>query len=58
VRIHSAGGGGSVEQTNASAALSAAGNRNSTCQGASQGSGGAPRCVKKARKPVHAMKVD
>jgi hypothetical protein len=58
VRIHSAGGGGSVEQTNASAALSAAGNRNSTCQRASQGSGGAPRCVRKVRKPVHAMKVD
>jgi hypothetical protein len=58
VRIHSAGGGGSVEQTNASAALSAAGNRNSTCQRANQGSGGAPRCVKKARKPVHAMRVD
>jgi trimeric autotransporter adhesin len=58
VRLYSPGGGGSLYQTNASVALSAAGNRNSTCQRASQGSGGAPRCVKKARKPVHAMKVD
>jgi hypothetical protein len=58
VRIHSAGGGGSVEQINASAALSAAGNRNATCQTARQGSGGAPRCGKKARKPVHVKKVD
>jgi hypothetical protein len=58
VRIHSTGGSGSVEQTNASAALSAAGNRNSTCQRAGQGSGGAPKCAKKARKPVHVKKVD
>jgi hypothetical protein len=58
VRIHSAGGGGSVWQLNASAALSAAGNRNATCQRALQGSGGAPRCEKKARKPVHMKKVD
>jgi hypothetical protein len=58
VRFHSAGGGGSVEQSNASKALSAAGNRNATCQRAGQGSGGAPRCVKKARKPVHVKKVD
>ena len=40
VRIHSTGGGGSVLQANASLALSAAGNRNSTCQVARQGSGG------------------
>jgi trimeric autotransporter adhesin len=52
VRLHSWGGGGSVEQSNASKALSAAGNRNSTCQRASQGSGGVPRCAKKERKPV------
>jgi trimeric autotransporter adhesin len=58
VRIHSAGGGGSVWQLNASAALSAAGNRNATCQRALQGSGGAPRCEKKARQPVHMKKVD
>jgi hypothetical protein len=58
VRIHSAGGGGSVWQLNASAALSAAGNRNATCQTARQGSGGAPRCEKKVRKPVHGKKVD
>jgi hypothetical protein len=58
VRIKSDGGGGKLEQTNASAALSAAGNRNSTCQRALQGSGGAPRCAKKARKPVPMKKVD
>jgi hypothetical protein len=58
VRIHSAGGGGSVEQSNASTALSAAGNRNATCQRASQGSGGVPKCERKVRKPVHVKKVD
>src|SRR6266536_3034998 len=52
VRIHSKGGGGSVEQSNASSAASAAGNRNRTCQRAQQGSLEAPLCVKKARKPV------
>jgi hypothetical protein len=58
VREHSAGGGGSVLQANASLALSAAGNRNSTCQIAAQGSGGAPLCERITREPVHAMKVD
>jgi hypothetical protein len=58
VRIHSTGGGGSVAQINASAALSAARNRNATCQRARQGSGGAPRCEKKVRKPVHMKQVD
>jgi hypothetical protein len=58
VREYSAGGGGSDLQTNASLALSAAGNRNSTCQVAAQGSGGAPLCERIARAPVHAMKVD
>ena len=58
VRIHSAGGGGSVTQINASSALSAAGNRNSTCQRARQGSGGVRGCEKKVRKPVHVKKVD
>jgi hypothetical protein len=58
VRIKSDGGGGSVEQINASAALSAAGNRNSTCQRALQGSGMGSKCAKKARKPVHMKQVD
>jgi hypothetical protein len=58
VREYSAGGGGSVLQANASLALSAAGNRNSTCQVASQGSGGLRGCLKEKREPVHAMKVD
>jgi hypothetical protein len=58
VRLHSQGGGGSVLQANASLALSAAGNRNSTCQVATQGSGGLLGCLKEAREPVHAMKVD
>jgi trimeric autotransporter adhesin len=58
VRIHSTGGGGSVAQINASAALSAAGNRNATCQTARQGSGGVRGCEKKVRKPVHVKKVD
>jgi hypothetical protein len=57
VREHSMGGGGSVLQANASLALSAAGNRNSTCQVATQGSGGL-ECLKEEREPVHAMKVD
>ena len=58
VRIHSSGGGGSVEQSNASKALSAAGNKNRTCQTALQGSGLIPGCLKMERKPVHAKKVD
>jgi hypothetical protein len=58
VRLYSGGGGGSVEQSNASKALSAAGNRNSTCQRASQGSHGVPKCEKKVRKPVPMRKVD
>jgi hypothetical protein len=58
VREHSMGGGGSVLQANASLALSAAGNRNSTCQVATQGSGGLRGCLKEEREPVHAMKVD
>jgi hypothetical protein len=58
VREHSYGGGGSIEQIHASAALSAAGNRNATCQRALQGSGKGSRCVKKARKPVPMKKVD
>ena len=58
VRLHSKGGGGSVLQANASLALSAAGNRNSTCQVAGQGSGGLrTECIEK-REPVHGMKVD
>jgi hypothetical protein len=57
VRQYSPGGGGSVLQANASLALSAAGNRNSTCQVATQGSGGL-RCLREEREPVHAMKVD
>ena len=52
--MHSTGGGGSVLQANASLALSAAGNRNSTCQVASQGSGGLPGCLREVREPVHA----
>jgi hypothetical protein len=58
VRLHSAGGGGSVEQSNDSTALSAAGNKNRTCQRALQGSGLLLGCEKKVRKPVHAKKVD
>ena len=58
VREYSTGGGGSVLQANASLALSAAGNRNSTCQVATQGSGGVLGCLKEEREPVHAMKVD
>jgi hypothetical protein len=59
VRQYSPGGGGSVLQANASLALSAAGNRNSTCQVATQGSGGLTReCLREKREPVHAMKVD
>ena len=58
VREHSMGGGGSVLQANASLALSVAGNRNSTCQVASQGSGGLYGCLREVREPVHAMKVD
>jgi hypothetical protein len=58
VRQYSPGGGGSVLQANASLALSAAGNRNSTCQVAVQGSGGVPLCERIVREPVHAMKVD
>jgi hypothetical protein len=58
VRIKSDGGGGSVEQINASAALSAAGNRNATCQRALQGPGMGSKCAKKARKPVHMKQVD
>jgi hypothetical protein len=58
VRIKSDGGGGSVEQINASAALSAAGNRNATCQRALQGYGMGSKCVKKARKPVPMKQVD
>jgi hypothetical protein len=58
VRQYSPGGGGSVLQANASLALSAAGNRNSTCQVAAQGSGGVPLCERIVREPVHAMKVD
>jgi hypothetical protein len=58
VREHSNGGGGSVEQINASAALSAAGNRNATCQRALQGSGMGSKCAKKARKPVPMKQVD
>jgi hypothetical protein len=58
VRIHSWGGGGSLEQSNASSAASAAGNRNETCQLAQQGSLMAPWCVKKERKPVVVTKDD
>jgi hypothetical protein len=56
VRLYSWGGGGSVDQSNASAALSAAGNRNSTCQRAFQGSD--PKCVKDMRKPEDMKRVD
>jgi hypothetical protein len=56
VRLYSKGGGGSVDQSNASAALSVAGNRNSTCQLAFQGSD--PRCEKKVREPVDMKQVD
>jgi hypothetical protein len=58
VREYSPGGGGSVLQANASLALSAAGNRNSTCQVAGQGFGGLLLGCIEAREPVHAMKVD
>jgi hypothetical protein len=58
VRQYSPGGGGSVLQANASLALSAAHNRNSTCQIAAQDSGGVPLCERITREPVHAMKVD
>ncbi len=58
VRLYSWGGGGSVDQSNASTALSAAGNRNSTCQRASQGSGGVPKCERKTREPVDMKQVD
>ena len=58
VRLHSQGGGGSVLQVNDSSALSAAGNKNRTCQRALQGSGGVPKCGKKERKPVHIKQVD
>ena len=58
MRIHSTGGGGSVNQSNASKALSAAGNKNRTCQTALQGWGLIPGCLKKERKPVHVKKVD
>jgi hypothetical protein len=57
VRLHSAGGGGSVAQSNASKALSAAGNKNRTCQGAVQGSGEILGCLEECQ-PVHAKKVD
>jgi hypothetical protein len=58
VRLHSQGGGGSVLQVNDSSALSAAGNKNRTCQRALQGSGGASKCGRKERKPVHIKQVD
>jgi hypothetical protein len=44
VRIGSAGNGGSVEQTNASAAMSAAANLNATDQDATQNQGGGACC--------------
>jgi trimeric autotransporter adhesin len=56
VRIKSWGGGGSLYQSNESEALSAAGNKNRTCQRAYQGSGGDPKCDRRKREPVHAMK--
>jgi hypothetical protein len=43
-------GGGSVEQSNASYAASAAGNRNATCQLAAQGSGPGDGCERKETK--------
>jgi trimeric autotransporter adhesin len=58
VRIKSSGGGGSVYQSNDSTALSAAGNKNRTCQRAYQGSGRTRKCGKKERKPVPMKKVD
>jgi hypothetical protein len=58
VRLYSWGGGGSVDQSNASTAKSAAGNRNRTCQRASQGSGGVPYCAKKEREPLDMKQVD
>jgi hypothetical protein len=58
VRIKSSGWGGSIYQSNDSTALSAAGNKNRTCQRALQGSDGTRKCGEKKRKPVHAMKVD
>jgi trimeric autotransporter adhesin len=58
VRIKSSGGGGSVYQSNDSSALSAAGNKNRTCQRAHQGSGGTRKCGKKERKPVPMKKAD
>jgi len=58
VRLYSRGGGGSVKQSNASSAASAAGNRNRMCQRAQQGSLQAPKCVKKERKPILVKKVD
>ena len=49
VREHSKGGGGSVLQANASLALSAAGNRNSTCQVARPGLRWTPHGVHRRR---------
>jgi hypothetical protein len=56
VRLFSKGGGGSVDQSNASTAASAAGNVNSTCQLAFQGAD--PRCERKVRKPELAKQED
>jgi hypothetical protein len=58
VSFKSAGGGGSVEQSNASLAASAAGNRNETCQRAWQGSGSGTGChSKKERRPLATRRV-
>jgi hypothetical protein len=58
VRLFSKGGGGSVDQSNDSSALSAAGNRNSTCQVASQGLGALRACEEKRRVPEDMKQVD
>jgi hypothetical protein len=58
VRLYSKGGGGSVDQSNDSAAKSAAGNRNSTCQRASQGLGLLRACEEKRRVPEDMKQVD
>ncbi len=58
IKSPSKGKGGSVNQSNDSSALSAAGNKNRTCQRAQQGYGKGSDCRRKERKPVHIKKVD
>ena len=58
VRLFSWGGGGSVEQSNDSFAASAAGNRNDTCQRASQDSHGSRKCGKKEHQPAHGRRME